>query len=396
MDDITRYYLVVGTFGAVLAIVVTLFAIRTARTAKASRPGFDPDSPDPELIDEIPDDDDSEIEGPTAATENLRHEVPTRVGLSALREADSSVSEPELAADVQALFAAAWTARGAGDLGGLKRRFSDGAAESMLTGRAPLSAVREVLVDAPRLLEASVEEPWARASWELRAIVHGVWGGVTRDFHVIERWSMNRPAAGGSPWVVRAVLDREQEPLARPPLERGREVEPGSSLPTVFAPDLPEARAALLARHPSLDLDAFSRFVPDLFARQQSALDAGDPGALGELVTADLQQAQEYAVARLARTGLRARFQDGSVDRVELCRIDQDARYDLLTVRVHALCRQWLEDEAGVVVDGVADEPRDFSEYWTFVRPRSGESPSARGRQGFALWRIQSDEAYNG
>ncbi len=396
MDDLSQYYLFAGALGAVLAVVVTIMAIRTARSARPSRPGFDADSPDPELVDEVGTEDDPEIEGPTAATEDLRPPPPTRVGLSALQESDGSVSEPEMATDVQALFAAAWAARGSGDLGALSRRFSEGAAETLLAGRGALGAVREVLVDAPELVDAAVEEPWARVTWRLRAIVHGVWGGETRDFLVEERWSLGRPAAGGSPWVVRALLDREQSPLSRPPLERGLEVEAGSSLPTVTAPDLAERRAELLSRHPSLDIDAFLGFIPGLFARVQHAVDTGDPGTLGELVSVDLRQALEFAAARMARVNLRARSEDAQVEQVELCRVTRDGRYDLLTVRVHAEARQWLEDDSAVVVDGVSDRPRRFSEYWTLIRPLGGVAEVAPGRQGFALWKIQADEDYDG
>lgn len=401
MDDISRYYLVLTTFGAVLAIVVTFLAIRAARGAKPSRPGFDADSPDPELVDQFGDEgteeeDDPELEGPTAATEHLVPAAPPRVGLSALADADPSFSEPELLADLHSLFAAAWMARGAGDLGPLNRRFSEGAAEAMLGGRGPLGAVRLVLVDAPRVLDAAVEEPWARATVAFTALVNAVWDGAARDFLVEERWAVARPAAGGSPWTVRQVLDREQAPLSRPPLERGREVEPGTSLPTVRQPDLAARRDALLARHPTLDLDALLGWVPELYARVQAALDAEDPGALGELMTQDRLAAFELAQTRLARVGLRERRVDPEVLQVELCRVDGDAKTDRLTLRVRARCRQWLADQSGAVVDGVADEPRTYSEYWTFLRPAAGDPPFARGRQGFALWRIEADEAYNG
>lgn len=396
MEDLSRYYLLLALGGAALGTLVALLAIRAVWTARRGRPGFNARSPDPDLVDEIGLEDDAEIEGPTSATEDLRPPSPPRVGVVALREADPGFSEPELGAELQALFVSAWTERATGALGSLTPRFSDGAAESFLAGHAVLSAMREVLADAPVIVSAGVEDPWAHITADLTAIVSGVWGGEARDFLVRERWALTRPATGGVPWSVRAILDREQGPLTRPPLERGHELDVGETLPTVVAPDLADRRDDLLARHPGLDLDAFLGWAPELFVRVQTALDAGDPDALGVLVTPDRRAAFEFAAARLARVGLRARVADTTVEAVELCRVDRDGRYDLLTARIRARLRRWIEDEAGQLVDGAREDQHEISEYWTFLRPALGEAPLARGRQGFTLWRVEADEAYNG
>lgn len=396
MDDISLYYLVMGAFGVLIALVVTIFAIRTARNARPSRPGFDPESPDPELLDEVAQDDDPSIEGPSDAAEHLRQPNPPRVGVEALREADPSYSEPEAAVEVAALFSAAWMARASGELGALSRRLSEGAAETLLAGRADMGALREVLVDAPRLTDAGVEEPWARATWEIQAILHGIWEGEVRDMLTHERWALARHLEGGGGWTLRQILDRELAPLTHPPFDRGHTVEHGGSLATLLAPDLEERRQDLLARHPQLDLEGLLGWVGEFFVYVQDALDRADPGLLGELCTSDRRSALEFAVARLSRTGLRRRIADVKVESVELARIGRDGRYDLVTARVHAHCRQWLEDDAGQLRAGVPEDLRRFSEYWTVIRPLSGEAPSAIGRQGFKLWRIETDENYNG
>ena len=395
MDDISLYYLVMGGFGALVALVVAIFAIRTARSATPSRPGFDAESPDPELLDEVTQDDDPEIEGPSDSALHLRQPNPPRVGVAALREVEPTYSEPDAALEVAQLFSAAWMARASGQLGALSRRLSEGAAETLMAGRADMGALHEVLVDAPTLSDAAVEEPWARATWEIQAILNGIWEGEPRDMLTRERWALARHLEGGG-WTLRQILDRELEPLSHPPLERAHSVEHGGSLATLIAPDLEERRQDLLFRHPDLDLDGLLAWVGELFVYVEDALDRADPGLLGELCTPDRRGALEFAVARLGRTGLRARIQDVRVEGVELCRISVDGRYDLVTARIHATCRQWLEDEAGELRDGVREDNRRFSEYWTVIRPLTGEAPSARGRQGFKLWRVETDENYNG
>ena len=398
MDLIEQYNLIIWVGAPIGGLLVALLAWRVMRNTQPARAGLIPESPDPELTDEFGGEDEEDsgdaYGGPSPAVHDLEPPPPPAVGLAALRVRDPAFSEPVLVAELAQLFAAAWTARGSGELGSLSERFSDGGREAMLAGRH--GAVREVLVAAPTLLDVAVGDVWANVEARFEALVTEVRDGAATTSVVTERWALARQLEARGPWIMRQLESRELAPLARPPLERGSEVEPGTSLATLMAPDLEVQREALLASHPDLDLDALSAWLLDFHGRVLSALDAADPAALGDLITADLRGTLELETARLARTGLRARHEDAAASAAELCRVQRDPRFELLTLRVHASCRTWLEDEAGQPVSGSTEHPRIYSEYWTLLRPVVGEAAFARGRQGFVLWRIQDDEAYNG
>jgi Tim44-like domain len=60
------------------------------------------------------------------------------------------------------------------------------------------------------------------------------------------------------------------------------------------------------------------------------------------------------------------------VDQVALCKLDSDAYYEAITVRIFAVCNDYTEDASGQLVGGSKTALRRFSEYWTFVR-RTGQ-----------------------
>ena len=383
MDLIEQYNLVIWIGAPLAGLAVALVAWRVMRNTRPARAGFIPESPDPELTDEFGGEDEESsgdvYSGPSPAVHDLEPPPPPAVGLAALRLRDPQFSEPIFVAELAQLFSAAWIARGGGALGNLADRFSEGARDTMLAGRQ--GAVREVLVGAPTLLDVAVGEGWTSLDANFEALVTEVRDGHATPLMVTERWSMTRPHDGSAPWTVR---------------QRGSDVERGTSLATLFAPDLDAAKHALMTAHPSLDLDALAGWLLDFYSRLMIAREAADPAALGDLITADLRGRLDLESAHLTRTGLHARHEDVAASSAELARVSRDARFDLLTFRVHASCRCWLEDASGATVSGSQEHPRIYTEYWTLLRPISGEPPFARGRQGFVLWRIQDDEAYNG
>lgn len=398
MDLVEQYNLIIGIGAPVAGLLIALIAWRVMRGTRQARAGLIAESPDPELTDEIGGEDQEDSgdawSGPSPDVHDLEPPPPLPVGLAALRAVDERFSEPQLVADLAQLFAAAWTARGSGALGALSERFSEGARETLMAGRH--GAVREVLVGAPVLEDVSVDDAWAHVAARFEALVTEVRDGGSATVLVEERWSLARPRRPDAAWTVRQIGDRKLAPLGPPPLERGHRIELGSTLATILAPDLDQAREALMTRHPSLDLEALSTWILDFHSRLLSAMDAADPVALGDLVTPDLRGALELRAARLQRSGLRERHEHAVGESAELARVQRDPRYDLLTFRVRARCTSWLENSAGEVVSGDPESPRIYSEYWTLLRPESSDAAFARGRQGFVLWRVQEDEAYNG
>lgn len=116
---------------------------------------------------------------------------------------------------------------------------------------------------------------------------------------------------------------------------------------------------------------------------------------------------------------------DVTIERVERVKVELDAFYEAITVRIFASTLDYTTDAKGNIVSGSKDRPRRFSEYWTFIaavgadltRPASLTScPSCgapvnvtqagacahceavvtRGTFGWVLSRIEQDESYGG
>ena len=92
-----------------------------------------------------------------------------------------------------------------------------------------------------------------------------------------------------------------------------------------------------------------------------------------------------------AHQGLDGAFAEEAAHRVELVRLDRDARYDIATFRVSGEQRAWVMTDVGELWQGSETGTRVYSEYWTALRPREDD-----GQTGWRLWQIQSDEDYIG
>jgi hypothetical protein len=68
----------------------------------------------------------------------------------------------------------------------------------------------------------------------------------------------------------------------------------------------------------------------------------------------------------------------GAVTRVEPVKVDADAFYEAITVRMWAQGRDHTIDDNGHVVAGSKTNVRQWTEYWTFIRTRGGSASSQR------------------
>ena len=91
-----------------------------------------------------------------------------------------------------------------------------------------------------------------------------------------------------------------------------------------------------------------------------------------------LFQTHRFWMERYTAFGLTNRVEQVEISRLALAKIDSDAFYDAVTVRIFARALDWTEDASGQVVGGNKTRPRAFSEYWTFLRaiPGSAAAPT--------------------
>ncbi len=79
-------------------------------------------------------------------------------------------------------------------------------------------------------------------------------------------------------------------------------------------------------------------------------------------------QSLRYHLAQYQRNGLTNHSGELRVSRVGVTKLTLDAYYESITVRIFAEMLDWTTNAEGEVVGGSAQELREFSEYWTFVR----------------------------
>ncbi|MBN1336506.1 MAG: TIM44-like domain-containing protein [Deltaproteobacteria bacterium] len=183
---------------------------------------------------------------------------------------------------------------------------------------------------------------------------------------------------GRALWEVVEMNVLSREPVTPPRLAPGG-IEQGADLPTRTDPAFPALMRAFVGRHPDFDRAVFLKRVSEIFLILQQAWDQDRWEDARPWETDPLFQTHRYWMDRYRRFGLRNRLADIQVLDVVLVKVDSDAFYESLTVRLKARMRDWTEDRSGRVVSGDPERPRTFSEYWTFIRAwGTGAAPRAR------------------
>jgi predicted lipid-binding transport protein (Tim44 family) len=83
-----------------------------------------------------------------------------------------------------------------------------------------------------------------------------------------------------------------------------------------------------------------------------------------------LWESQAFWMAQYREKGLSNRLEKLDIQRVEPVRAEQDADLEALTVRIFVRGLDYTVDSQGTVIGGDPSWPREFTEYWVFVRTR--------------------------
>ncbi len=182
-------------------------------------------------------------------------------------------------------------------------------------------------------------------------------------------------ANGDFDWVVRSANVVERE--ARGPMLTGNTAEEGTSLPTVYDPEVQARGAALMAKDPSFSTQSFEQRVALVFDTFQRAWSARDLGSMRPFLSDSLFETQSYWVRAYLAQRLRNVTENARILRIEHVRIESDAFYDAITVRLFATSLDYtLADDGGKVVSGSRSRERQYSEYWTFIRAAGKKGPT--------------------
>jgi hypothetical protein len=230
-------------------------------------------------------------------------------------------------------------------------------------------------------------------------------------------------STGDFGWVVSAA-DVVQKELRPPLLTTDVKEENSEFIPTVFDPNAREGLDALWRRDPSFLWPAFEQRVALVFNTFQGAWSNRDLSAMRPFLSDNLLQMQEYWVEAYKAQKLRNVTENARIERIELARIESDAHFDALTIRLYAVSLDYTVTDEGKVVTGSKSRERRYSEYWTFIRGANRKGPTktepvcpncgaplainmagtcnyckakvTTGEFDWVLSRIEQDEAYTG
>lgn len=228
--------------------------------------------------------------------------------------------------------------------------------------------------------------------------------------------------SGAFQWFVTAIELLEKD--ERGPLLTSNVPEEGTNLKTVRQADLATRTAEFQETHPSFQWPPFLSRAREIAVQLQTAWSSRDWERVRPLETEQLFQTHRYWIDAYIRQNLRNVVDDYRVTNIEPVKIDTDAFYDAITVRMWASGRDSTVDASGKVVAGSRDKVRQWSEYWTFIRTRGTEADPnttvscpncgasvkvgstgicsscggklTSGEFGWVLSRIEQDEDYTG
>ena len=150
--------------------------------------------------------------------------------------------------------------------------------------------------------------------------------------------------------------------------------EPSVSAASLVDPHLPGAVRKLAARHPDFDFGEFRERVSRTYFAVQEAWSEAHYDAIRPNVTDPMYQSLRFWVEKYEQAGLRNRLEDVRLSEVKLVKVEVDAWFESITVRIWGSMKDSTVDRSGKLVGGNATTDRRFSEYWTFLRAAGGSA----------------------
>ncbi|MFK7928064.1 MAG: TIM44-like domain-containing protein [Myxococcota bacterium] len=144
--------------------------------------------------------------------------------------------------------------------------------------------------------------------------------------------------------------------------------EPSVHVPNVIDPDLGTEWRNFRGRHPDFNGEAFKRKVEGIYLNLQTSWSAGDWDHARPFVTDTLYQTLRFYLEQYTEHGLRNVLTDVRLDRQDVVKVQLDAWYEAITVRIYGTLKDSVQDASGEVIGGNPNADRQFSEYWTFLR----------------------------
>jgi predicted lipid-binding transport protein (Tim44 family) len=328
--------------------------------------------------------------------------VKSYASLAQLREADPFFSKPLFLDFVQLLFARYHVQRGKRDLSPLAPYLSKGLVERAHAGKV-VSSVDQVLIASSNVVNVKLGDQ-TRINVRFLANYRETAGGQATQYYTEETWTLVRdavvrskppeemtrlgcPACGSAQeakgdgqcphcgqivrtgrfhWFVQGIQVMVKKPAVVVQPSGGEEV--GTDLATVYSPTLAEDRRAFLGRHPDFDWNGFLGMAKSSFLRLQESWSNQTWELARPFETDHLFATHRYWIEQYKAAALVNRLEGIEIGKVLVAKVETDAYYEAITVRIFASGFDSTTDRSGKVVAGSKTKRRAFSEYWTFLR----------------------------
>jgi len=339
--------------------------------------------------------------------------------LARLRKFDPNFSEIVFTDFVYALYGKAHDARGHGatalDL--FSPYLSDDARKTLLS-RNPsgLKEVKGVIVGSMRVVQVvGLETPVVKVGIVFESNYTEVTGdnpGMT--YYVTERWNLERkrdllsppPAQAtalhcprcGAPlqrdtvgacvycgakiesgefqWFVRNITLLSTE--ARGPMLTSEVEEVGTDFPTIVQPNFEQIAANFMQNNPQVSWVDFQTRAKMIFNELQAAWSSLNWERARPHETDNIFQMHQYWIEAYKREGLRNVVENVVITAMQPVKLQEDAFYQAITLRIWAKGNDYTVDQGDNVVSGSRTRTRQWSEYWTFIKNREAKDSRVR------------------
>ena len=177
-------------------------------------------------------------------------------------------------------------------------------------------------------------------------------------------------------WYVRGITLVSR--LAKGPLLTSNVPEVGTNYPSVVQPAFEDVRAKFERNNPGFVWGAFQSRANLIFNELQAAWSTLDWERARPHETDNLFQMHQYWIEAYKRQQLNNILERYSITAMQPVKIQEDAFYNSITVRIGAEGYDYTVDSKGRVVSGSKTNLRRWTEYWTFIRNRAAQPVAAR------------------
>jgi len=182
--------------------------------------------------------------------------------------------------------------------------------------------------------------------------------------------------SGEFQWYVRKIALVGKE--ARGPLLTSDVPEVGTDLPSIIQHNFEVMRAEFQRNNPEFSWRDFQSRAKLIFDELQAAWSSLNWERARPHETDNIFQMHQYWIDAYRRQGLRNVIEDCAISAMQPVKIQEDAFYQAITLRIWAQGRDYTIDSTGKVVSGSRQTTRKWSEYWTFIRNRNAKPAATR------------------